>query len=574
MKRNRLIIFLLSLLILATLACTTVPDDEEETATPDDTSSQVPESTQAPEPTSTPDATADFTTLQNEGLGVAVSYPPNWVTNNEEAISSLVMASSQAVLDTGTSQVQEGAAVVIFSGPVDEFPSRDPIEAINIFIEGFDLGSEASITDGPTVTEFNGQEGAMATLNGIGDSDKPFIAIVALIIQGDRAAIVISSTPTDSETEYRGTLEAIIDTVTLSEPVVAAATAEPTPIDTPESEPPTPESELPSSDVATPIEPGLSYNHTLPENGHNDYLFQGVAGSAVLIVVDPEEDLDAVFEIYRAEELGSDTLQDIDARVAGVPEETIFTPPLDGQYIIRVHDFADGTGTYQITMSESDAGTMLDLDDLPRLSLGQSFEGALRGEAVDHVFSGTTGNPTTFVLIPHEETDVTVAVYDQFNNELLRIDDGYSGELEAIVFSPESDDNFVLRVDAFGPKEGGYTLTMLDDSQALFIEGTVAEGEVNNFRLCVPAGQGFYAVGVPEEGFDLTMELHDAAGEGIVDLDNGFAGEPEVLVYTEGAESTEQYVVVLQLAGFVGHYGNYTLTIAPIGEFAIVEDGC
>lgn len=204
------------------------------------------------------------------------------------------------------------------------------------------------------------------------------------------------------------------------------------------------------------------------------------------------------------------------------------------------------------------------------IATGSVAEGGFQ----DYQFTGIAGAPIVVALQPAEDFDVILEIFPvgDENSLLADVDTGFPSEPEVLVFTPEADGDYFARVSGFAGTAGDYLITMFDPSQGVTLEGAVADDEAAEFRVCVPAGELLIAVVFPDEDFDPVFNLNGPGGGQLLDeIDNGASGDPEVIFYTGGVDSTEDYAVIINLSGFAGFGGSYTLFIGPAG---VVQDGC
>jgi hypothetical protein len=535
-----------------TPAPTSTPEPPTATAVPP-TPTPVPP-TNTPEPTATPDITADFVTYESGETGLTLQYPADW---SIEDLFFLQLATDEEVIGS-PELITEGAAMFFSAGPTDELPNTDPVALVNEAVSQFDLSEDVSIVDGPTPVTIQGQDAAIARIEGTsGDTGQALVGLVAIYINGDRAAVGFGFTPQESEAEYLPIIEAILNSVIVGEPT--------------EVEPETPTDEPPTVDSSTPVAVGDDFTTTLPAGSPLDFVFDGQAGSPLTIAVEPlGEELDLVLEIFDAEQ---NSLQQIDETFTDDTEDAVFTPPADGQYFLRVTDFFDLSGDVHITITAG--GVVAPAGGTP-LTAGQLVQGRLDGDAVQYSFTGTAGEASTIFLMPDEDLDATLAILGTDGSELVeRVDDGFPGEAEGITYTPAADGEYIVEIDGFGAVEGGFSILLVDNSVAFTAEGVVPEDGEQSYRVCVPANAQLMVFADPEEEFDNVVDLFGPGGGTLIDqTDNGFTGEPEVVIFTEGQANTAEYPVIVTVAGFAGQDGAFSIIITSSSPEGVVIDGC
>jgi hypothetical protein len=455
----RLFLLLFVLLALPALACnaiglgpaateTPVPTDtpaptDTPDATPTPEATATPEATSTPEPTPTAEIDANFTDYESDVAGVSFAYPGDWAILD---FFFLAVASDESLLEEPTGS-EDGAVVAIFTGDSDETsgPAVDQLDEALAELEFED----ATLVDGPTATEIQGQEAILTTLESVDEAGMPITIRLAIIINGPRTAIVAGITPTGVAENYLPTIEAIIKSVEVFEP-----TEEDPFGDVLGGE------DVPAGELIL-LEPGQFVTGTIPEDSFQDYQFSGSAGTDLIVALQPEAEFDPRLEIF---------------------------PPGD--------------------------------------------EAAL----------------------------------------LADVDSGFPGEKEVLVFTPEADGDYIVRVIGFAGSGGEYLLGLFDLTQGITQEGAVADDESSEFRVCVPAGEPLIAVVFPDEDFDPVFNLSGPAGGQLIDeVDDGASGDAEVIFYTGGMDGEENYPVIISLEGFAGFGGTYILFVGPAG---VVQDGC
>ena len=152
-----------------------------------------------------------------------MGYPADWVSDTTFP-DFLVFASSQEALDADEPGATDGVALLVH-GATNEFETDDPVAAMESFITEMDMGGEG-LRGEITETTINGNPAATAIIDGESDSGVPLTAYLAVVIDGDWAAVFIGTSPTDVEDDYLDTFAAMADTIELREPVMAEEPAE------------------------------------------------------------------------------------------------------------------------------------------------------------------------------------------------------------------------------------------------------------------------------------------------------------------------------------------------------------
>jgi hypothetical protein len=595
MKKSLFQKLIILLFALPALACALTGGDEP-TATP---TAQAPAATAevnataaateapptpTPEPEPTVDLSADFVSYTSPETGITISHPADWAVQD---FFVLLLATDETFFDA-PGAIQNGAGVVFAAGPADEFESTDPVDLANEAVAQFELSDDATITEGPTALTIQGQPAAIARVEGTPDETGiPVVGLAVVVINGDRVGVGLGVTPAETESEYLPLIEAMFNTMVVGEPI---KDTQPTGTDNPLT--------LEGYEM---ISVGDKIAASLDENGQKDFFFNGQADGTVTISVETEEsNIDLVIEIFDAD---LNWLLREDYELVGDPEAAIFNPPENGTFIIRVSDNYGSSGGFNITVEEGITVRVepvlptIDPDAIP-LDAGELIDGALTGDPLQYVFTGTTGQPSTIFLSPVDDWDPTLTILGPDGTILVdEVDDGFPGEPEAITYIPETDGDFILLVDAFFSPQGSYNIFLLDPETAATFDGVAPEVDFGAedfepgnhaafYRVCVPANAFLVVFVEPEEELDVVVDILGGGGGNITDqTDNGLAGEPEAVIlsktvtYTDfGRQNFEppdfDYVAIIAVGGFGGQGGSFTITITSTSPEGVVIDGC
>jgi hypothetical protein len=209
---------------------------------------------------------------------------------------------------------------------------------------------------------------------------------------------------------------------------------------------------------------------------------------------------------------------------------------------------------------------------------GETVDGTVPDDgALAYQFESSAGGPVAILVEPDDDLDVLLEVRGAADPDLVlaEVDNGFSGELESLIFLPDPGESYVIQVAPFGVFGGEVRVTVLDRETAVVLEGTVSGDELSNHRVCVPSGQSLIAIVDPDEELDATLELRGPGGGLLSEdvVDDGFAGGVEILVFEEGASFQEDYPVIVSVGAYSDPGGEYTL-ILKASEGLVVPDGC
>ncbi|MFZ0545874.1 MAG: PPC domain-containing protein [Candidatus Promineifilaceae bacterium] len=209
---------------------------------------------------------------------------------------------------------------------------------------------------------------------------------------------------------------------------------------------------------------------------------------------------------------------------------------------------------------------------------GTTINGSLKNSIKDiWTFNGNSGRYATIALTPEEENvDLTLTLIGPSGNVLVSIDNGYAADPETLtdVLLPE-DGTYIIEAGEFFNEAGRYTVSLLLSDEPQFggggriefgqeISSELLENSEHNWTFSGTAGQLVSIVLTPlDDQLDAILEVDSPDDEIVVNLDEGFAGDPEVVNGFE-LEVTGDYTI--KVYGFAGHGGNYTLSLDQGGE--------
>lgn len=211
------------------------------------------------------------------------------------------------------------------------------------------------------------------------------------------------------------------------------------------------------------------------------------------------------------------------------------------------------------------------------IASGTIVDGSLENSAKDFwTFNGSSGRYVSITLTPEEENmDLTLTLIDPSGNVLVSIDNGFAGDPESLTDILLSEDGtYIIEVGEFFNEVGRYTVSLLLADELQFggggriefgqeIRSDLANDTQHNWIFSGTAGQSVTILLVPlDDQLDAIMELESPDGELLFTLDEGFAGDAEV-VNGFDLEVTGDYIITVY--GFAGNSGNYTLSL-DLGE--------
>ncbi|MCA9953483.1 MAG: hypothetical protein H6657_09360 [Ardenticatenaceae bacterium] len=185
------------------------------------------------------------------------------------------------------------------------------------------------------------------------------------------------------------------------------------------------------------------------------------AGDMVGIYVEPAEDLDVAIQVRQSDQLldglGFDPERGFDASID--VEEFVMLVEETGNYSFRIlnsqDDFAGNTGDYSVVLF----GTP---EVIFELAYGDFVDARTNPDGlVDYVISGLAGESMVINVASDDDSiDTVIEILDLDENVLASIDDAFSGEVEELVYTFESDGLVLIRVRDFFGGEGDFVMSV------------------------------------------------------------------------------------------------------------------
>ncbi|MFO7683197.1 MAG: PT domain-containing protein [Chloroflexota bacterium] len=576
-----LALLLIAVLALALAACggeeptptpeppppTEVPatNTPEPTAVPTEEPTAVP--TEVPTEEPTPEPAVDFEELSNDEAGLTISYPAGWVTD-ETLPGFLVIASSQEALDSDEPGATDAVSLVL-SGPAADFGEADPVEILNQFIPELDLGGEG-LREGPTAVSINGNPGATAIVDGESSEGVPLTAYVAVVIDGDWAAVFVGTGPSEAEADFLPIFTAMADSIELREPVVSEESSE--------------IAGMPESEGFLLY--GDTVEGSLAENTPGVWSFIGLEGEVIDIVVEPvSEGLDVILDIL--DETGV-SLLDAPIDDSFVAETLLgFEIPANGSFFISIESYDGSAGDYTLSIAESgklpesgDFGsetvesTGISIPSGSALIYSEIYQSSVDGETeAMFTFTGKANEFADVTVAPlTEELDVVVDLLDPNGSSLLDapVDDSYDTEYIRIFRLPE-DGDYTIVVTSYDGTPGDFELLVEESylsnpASFIFASGSLDDAEeTHDFPFYTFADELVVFQVDPDIELDVVVQLYnDDTGELLEEEDATTGFEEVIFTVPEDGNYT------FRLLGYEGSTGAYDVTLIG-SEFVYFE---
>lgn len=314
---------------------------------------------------------------------------------------------------------------------------------------------------------------------------------------------------------------------------------------------------------------GQTIQSNLTRGAQHVWTFSGDAGELVSIVLTPDNQFDAILDIYGPD--GS-RLAALDEGFSGDAEVVAgLELPLTGEYSILVRSFAGEGGSYSLSLDEGGDNTT-NFYDAGDLVFGQTAQETLReNEAHAWFFTGKAGDELFITVTPlTNNLDLDIWLLDDNINRLAEQDALLTGEPEMIEFALPADGQYLILVRDFFGESGRYEISLrANEVAAPDVAGTINYGATESGILQANQTVVWYFEAedgdvidielVPESNdSDLLFIVYDPAGNQIWSVDAAQAGEPEqVLNYPIMSEGRWSIVV----KEFFGESASYTLTL-------------
>ena len=581
--RSRLLISFIAVLVLA-LALAACGGGEEPTPAPPPPTAE-PAPTEAPPPTDEPEPTAvpteepepteepapvtDFQEFSSDEAGLTMSYPVDWVSDTSMS-DFLIFASSQKAIEADEPGATDGVALLLH-GSSEDMGADDPVEALEMFIPEMDLAGEG-VRGEITGTTINGNPAATAIIDGESDSGTPLTAYLAIVIDGDWAAIFVGTSPTDVEAKYLDTFAAMANTLEVREPTMIDDVSETG--DT--------AGELITKDF---LLYGDVMNASLDESGSDAWEFIGLEGEVIDITVAPESDtLDVILDLR--DESGKSVLELPLDDSFGLEELIAFEIPASGTYFIVIESYDGSTGDYTLTLAESggasvgeDGGDAMSSDAVT-IAPGSAIEysgiyaSSLAGDdAATFTFMGKAGEFADVSVSPiTEEFDVVVDLLDPSGTSLLAapVDDSYDAEYIRVLRMP-TDGEYTVVVTSYDGSPGDFELLVEESylskpASFIFASDSIDdEEESHDFPFYTYTDELVVVQVDPDIDLDAVIQVWNDDTEEMIQEEDSSTGFEEIVFFVP-----EDGNYSFRVLGYEGSMGSYAITLIG-SEFVYFE---
>ena len=530
--------------------------EPEPTAVPEPTEepTAVPEPTEEPEPTAVPEPTdvpaPDFQEFSSDEAGLTVGYPADWSADTS-SLDFLVFATSDELL-SGPQEGMQGAVVAVLPGNLADFESTDAMGVLAEMIAQLSM-DDAEVVDGPTAVTINGLEGATDVLHIISDSGTPQTAKVTVVTNGERVAIMVGTTPTETEDDYLDAFTALAASISLREPTAVAE--------------PDGGGEIALGESEGFLLYGDAVTGTLTEGAPVSWDFIGLEGEVVDISVEPLADnLDVVLDVQ--DDAGNSVLEFPLDDSCGAEELLGFEIPASGTYLIVISGYDDTTGDYQLTLAEAgsaNVGTGGDIAEGDLLEMSKIYQGTMDGvNSVTWLFAGKAGEFADITVSPIDnDLDVVLDVLDPSGFSLLDepLDNSFDAEYIRILRLPE-DGVYTVVVSSFDGAAGDYEMLVEESylsqpATFVFASYDIDDAEtVHDFPFTTFAGELVVTQVMPDLDLDVVLGIYnDDTDELIEEIDDSTGFEEAIFVAPDDGN------YLFRVSGYEGSTGAYDINL-------------
>jgi hypothetical protein len=425
-----------------------------------------PRPTLAATPTLVPTPSVVWLTYESDELGISIQYPQGWFMEEDPFLGQVMFAENED--DLGMDNFLTGTSFGTLSGTVEEVGMGSAQEALQL-IAGLMPEEYADVEIGEiSPCRIDNQDGAIVMVEGEFDQEGVQLrAWIAAAIVDDYVYMLLAGAPVEDWEEQGPILQAMLDSVKLSPPLVI--TPSPVPIT------PSPVSGADayepddSIEQAKPITTdGIPQAHNLHVEGDHDYVsFVAEEGTSYTIeTLNLGSNMDTIIYLYGNE--GNELVSDDDGADQSLASRILWIAPSSATYYVMIRDLAEDSAgadtTYDISVA---AGAMIEGDPYePDDTMAQArpidTDGTHQTHTfhtsadVDHVYFAAqegveyvieTGNP-------EGDCDTRIFLYDEDGEELDWDDDSGEGFASRLVWTPDSSGSYYVKVEDFYDQAG------------------------------------------------------------------------------------------------------------------------
>lgn len=427
-----------------------------------------PTPAQSPAPTAQP----SWPTFSSTDLGLALRYPQAWLVAEDATLMQVVFAPEQDDLEADA--LLRGTSFAVVANSTEEALIDTPGEALEQVSEFLtDTYADADIGEAQAI-RIAKHDGARTAIEGVfTESGVRFKGWIAAAIAYDHVYVFIAGAPIEEWPQEQATLQAMLDSVALSQPApTAGATGVPPTV--PPSVPISgadayePDDTLADArEIATDATP---QPHNLHTEGDHDYLYFDASEGHVYTIdtLGLGAEIDTIIYLYDDQE--QELARNDDGTEGALASRIVWIAPSSGTYYVMVRDLSeDSSGpnaSYSISVEE---GTFVEGADPyePDDESGLASQIETDGTSQTHTFHTTTDVDFVWFFAEAgleyaietgnllEGCDTIVYLYDEDGYELTYDDDaGEGGYASLIVWEAPADGIYYVVARDYGGRAG------------------------------------------------------------------------------------------------------------------------
>ncbi|MEM7335872.1 MAG: PPC domain-containing protein [Chloroflexota bacterium] len=314
---------------------------------------------------------------------------------------------------------------------------------------------------------------------------------------------------------------------------------------------------------------GQTIQSDLPTASQKFWLFEGVAGEEISVVLIPEGEFDGILELYAP---NGEKLVGLDEGFNGDAEVISgYALPLSGEYRIVVSSFAGNGGVYSLSLDRGGEDTT-NFYDAGDLAFGETQQEELRpNEAHAWFFNGRIGDDVTIVVRPLEsDLDIDLWLLNP-NIERINSQDLFlAGEPERLEQRLPEDGQYLILVSDFYGVSGRYEISLSAQPIATpqpvgvlqlgtAVTGALQSNQTNIWYFDGSAGDivTFELTGSSANA-DLLFDIIDPAGNRVKIVDEQITGSGELFERYTLSEDGRWGVVIRE---FYNEASSYSLLV-------------
>jgi hypothetical protein len=449
--------------------------------TPSPVQSPAPMASSTPLPA--PTAQASWLTFSSTDLGLALRYPEDWLVAEDPTLMQVVLAPEQEDLEVDEFLRGTSFAVVVNSteGSLIDAP-EEALEQVGEFLT--DTYADADVGEAEPFRVAKHEGARMAIEGEFTEAGVRFKGWLAATIAYDHVFIFVAGAPIEDWPQLEATLQAMLDSVALSQPTATALQPSPTAGATAAPATPTntvaPPVLISGADAYEPddtlvesrhiLTDGSPQAHNLHTQGDRDYVyFQASEGNVYTIeTFGLGAEIDTIIYLYDAQE--QELARNDDWTEGSLASRIVWIAPSGGTYYVMIRDLSEGSSgpdaSYSISVEESTVVEGADPYE-PDDDAGWASQIETDGISQTHTFHTTTDVDIVWFYADAGleyviETgnllggcDTVLSLYDEDGYELTSDDDaGEGGYASRIVWPAPADGIYYAAAQDYGGRAG------------------------------------------------------------------------------------------------------------------------